>query len=143
MLSESVQDLSDYLPVFVQVLGENKDVVQIYTNHPFTNQILEDVIHHGLEGSWTVSKAEHHHQWLKQSPVGPKGCLPLISFLDPDIVVPPSDIQLGEIPSSPELLHQLRNQWKWIPVLYCHPIELSVVLNQLKFSILLLDEKAR
>jgi hypothetical protein len=37
------------------VLCENKDVVEIHANDTFHDEILEDVIHHCLEGGGRVS----------------------------------------------------------------------------------------
>ena len=59
------------------------------------NQIFEQVVHHGLEGGWGICETEKHDQWFK----GSFGCfenrLPLVSFFDPYVVIPPSHIQLG------------------------------------------------
>jgi hypothetical protein len=59
------------------------------------DEILEDVIHHGLEGSWAVSHTIQHYRWLKEPSVAPKGHLPFVAFLDLDVLVAPSDIKFG------------------------------------------------
>ena len=63
-------------------------------------QLSEDLVHRPLEGGGRVAEAEEHDGGLKQAPVGPEGSLPLISFLDPHIVVPPPNVQLGEVPGT-------------------------------------------
>jgi hypothetical protein len=88
------------------------DVVQVDTNHTFLDEILEDVIHHGLEGGWTVGETKEHDQGSKESPVGAECSLPLIAFLDPDIVAPPADIQFCEVACTTETVHEVRNQWE-------------------------------
>ena len=75
-----------------QRLGEDQDVIQVHTDHSFHDEVMEDVIHHCLEGGWTVGESEEHDQWFKEPPVGPECCLPLISLGDAHIVVPPLDI---------------------------------------------------
>ena len=53
-------------------------------------------IHFLQEGSRGVCQAKEYYKWFKQSMVGNKGCLVLISFLDMHIVVSPSDIKFCE-----------------------------------------------
>ena len=40
----------DYPLVLCQGLGEDQDVIQVHTDHPFHDEVTEDVIHHCLEG---------------------------------------------------------------------------------------------
>ena len=35
-------------------VGENQDVFHVHAHMPFHDEVLEDVIHHGLECCWTV-----------------------------------------------------------------------------------------
>ena len=61
------------------------------------NEILEDVVHHRLEGSRAVGEAKEHNQGFEEALVRPEGSLPLVSLFDPYIVISPSYIQLGEV----------------------------------------------
>ena len=65
----------------------------------------------------------------------------LIAGLNPNIVITPSDVQLGEIVSSTELRDKLRDKRKWILIFHSHGIERAIVLHQAERSILLLDEE--
>ena len=65
----------------------------------------------------------------------------LIASLNPNIVITPSDVQLGEIVSSTELRDKLRDKRKWILIFHSHGIERAIVLHQAERSILLLDEE--
>jgi hypothetical protein len=47
-----------------------------------------------LKGGGRVSESEKHHQGFKESTICMKHCLPLITFLHPDIVVTPSYVEL-------------------------------------------------
>jgi hypothetical protein len=47
--------------MFFQVFGENEDVVDVYAYNAMTDKVLEDVIHHSLEGSQAVSHAIQHY----------------------------------------------------------------------------------
>ena len=40
---------------------EDEDVVQVYDYDLFCNQILEDIVYHGLEGCQTVSHPKEHY----------------------------------------------------------------------------------
>src|SRR6266487_589354 len=95
------------LTMFLKGFGEDENIVEINADDTFHDQVLEDLIHHGLEGSGTVSQTKEHDQRFKKTMIGVKGCLPLISFLYPHIIIPPPNIQLGEITSSPELVYQI------------------------------------
>ena len=82
--------------VFFYVIGEDEDVVNVDHNLPFCDQLSEYLIHHGLESCWGVAKTKEHHQWFKKPPICPKGGLPFIPLFNPDVVIPPSNIQFGE-----------------------------------------------
>ena len=69
-----------------QGLHEDEDVIQVYAYMSLHDKVLENVIHHGLEGSRAVGESKEHNQGFKESMVGAKGCLPFIAFLYPDIV---------------------------------------------------------
>jgi len=43
-------------------LGEDQDVVQVDHHNTFYYEVLEDVVHHGLKGGWTVSHSKEHYQ---------------------------------------------------------------------------------
>jgi len=62
--------------------------------------------------------------------IGPKGCLPLVSGLNADVVETPMDIQLGEVFCSAELRYEFEDQWEGVLILDCHGIERLVVLDQ-------------
>jgi len=40
---------------------EDEDIVQVYDYDLFCNQILEDIVYHGLEGCQTVSHPKEHY----------------------------------------------------------------------------------
>jgi hypothetical protein len=53
------------LAVFFHRVGEDQDVVEIDGNDAFSDQVLEDLVHHGLEGGRTIGEAKLHDQWFK------------------------------------------------------------------------------
>jgi len=121
--------------------SKDQDVIQIDHHDAFHYEVLEDVIHHSLEGGQTVGHSEEHHQGFEQASIGLEGHLPLVSRFDVDVVETPVDIQLGKVSSSTELGYEFGDQWKGVFVLDHHGIECMIVLNQSEQAILLLDEK--
>jgi hypothetical protein len=67
-----------------------------------------------------------------------KCCLPLVSFLDSNIVVSLSNIQFGEYVCTTQVGNELCNEWKWILVLHHMAVKPPVVLYWSQFAILLL-----
>ena len=91
--------------MFREGLSEDEDVVDVDTYGAVHNEVSEDVIHHGLEGRWTVGEAKKHDKGLEQSAVSAKSGLPLIPFFYLNNVVPPSDVELGEVTGPAELIN--------------------------------------
>ena len=73
--------------------------------------------------------------------VGLKGTFPLISLANANIVVPPTNIQLGEVFGPAKLIDELQNEGYGVVIFDHHCIECSVVLHQPKGAILLLNEE--
>ena len=69
----------------------HEDVIHIDDHNCIICEFIEDV-HHYLECCQTIHETEKHDQGFKQASVCPKGCLPLVSFLDLYIVVSPMDV---------------------------------------------------
>ena len=72
--------------------------------------VLEYVIHHSLEGGWAVCETEEHYQRFEQSSIGPKGTFPLVTLVNVNVVVPPVNIQLGEVLGPMELINEFRDE---------------------------------
>src|SRR6266436_5953080 len=129
--------------MLLHCLREDEDVIQVDTDYTLRDQILEYLVHHGLEGGRAVGEAEEHDQGFKKSSVCAECGLPLITFLNADIVVSPSDIKLGEVTRTPESVNEVGDERQRIRILYCLCIQCPVVLDQSETSILLLDEEYR
>src|SRR5258708_38037556 len=81
-----------HLMVLSKGFGEDQDV-HVTDGHPLAHKVREDIIHHGLECGQGVAKAEEHYLGLIQPLVCGKCSLPLVSFLDLDIVETPLEVQ--------------------------------------------------
>ena len=62
---------------------------------------------------------------------------PFVAFLDPDVVISPSEIHLGEQLSSLQFLGQLPDKRKRVIVLDCVFIKIAIILYHSLLSILL------
>ena len=60
MLLEYIQDSGHNLPMMFNCVSVYQDIVYVNSHIAFINEVLEDVIYHGLEGGQTVGEAEEH-----------------------------------------------------------------------------------
>src|SRR6266436_7243239 len=90
----------EYLPGDSPMVCEggrvNEDVIHVADSLIAIDEGVEDVIHHCLEGGRRVAQSEEHDKGFKQSMVRGEGCLPLIPFLQSDIVETPAEVQGSE-----------------------------------------------
>ncbi len=96
-----------------------------------------------MEGGWTVSKTKEHNKRFEEASVHSKCGLLLITFLDVNIVESPSNVEFGEVLHSLEFHNELWNEQEWVLVLHGHGIQGAVVLYQMEFAILFLNEEDR
>jgi len=123
--------------------AKDEDIVHVDDHNSFVYEFSEDVIHHHLECFQTVSETKEHELGFEQASVHLKVGFPLISLLDPYIVVSPSDIQLGEVIhlGFGHFVEDIRDQGQEVSVLHGHHIELLIILDNAEASIFLLDEE--
>ena len=107
----------------------DEDVIHVANGFIAIDKGAEDVIHHHLEGGWRVAQSKEHDERLKESLVHGEGHLPLIPFLQLDIVEAPMEVQGGEPFHITEPGEHVGDQWKWVGVLHHDLIQLPVVLH--------------
>jgi hypothetical protein len=122
-------------------LCEDEDVVEVNTDDSFHDEVLEDVVHHSLEGGGRISESKKHHQGFEESTICTKCCLPLITFFHPNIVVTPSYIELCKVFHTAKLVDEFRDEWEGEPVFDREGVQRSVVLYKAESAMLLLDEE--
>ena len=123
------------------VRGGDEEVVHIDDEPSLSDHILEGVVHESLECSGGVAKAKEHDRRFKESFVGDKGRLPLVTIFDADVVIPPSNVELGEVASVFQLVYEVGDEGKGVGVTGSVFIEVPVILARTKFSVLLLDKE--
>ncbi len=143
------QDIRDRSSVVVEVgVGGDSDVVHVDTDScpkwfMFENDIVIDVVHHGLEGCWQVRESKIHDRGLEKSVSGFKRCFLLISLADANIVVPPSDVEFCIYMCVAEVTNEVCDKREGVLIPNCEGVDLSVVLYRSHFAILFLDEEKR
>src|SRR5260221_12700514 len=94
----------------------DEDVIHVANSFIVIDKGVEDVIHHCLEGGQQVAQSKEHDEQLKESSVCGEGHLPLIPFLQLDIVEAPMEVQGGEPFCITQPGEHVRDQWKWVGV---------------------------
>src|SRR5258708_21380146 len=123
--------------------GVDEDGIHVADGFIAIDKGAEDVIHHHQEGGWQVAQSKEHDKWLKESLVCGESCLPLIPFLQLDIVEAPTEVQGGEPFCIAQPGEHVRDQWKWVGVLHHDLVQLLVVLHSEEAAFLLLDKQHR
>lgn len=129
------------LAVFFECECEDEDVVQVDGYLSFGDEIREYGVHEGLESSGGVGETEEHDLRFEETLVGGESSFPFIAFLDSDVVVTPSYVELGEVARSLQSVDDVSDQGEWVAILDCVLVETSIVLDKAERSILLFDEE--
>ncbi|KAG6884471.1 hypothetical protein C0993_010753, partial [Termitomyces sp. T159_Od127] len=132
VLVEAFQDNMYDLAVLLKRFGVDEDVIKVYTHYTLHNEVLEDFVHHCLEGGQAIGESEEHNERFKQSPDGSKGSFLLILLLSAHVVVTPPDIQFDEVLSLPKVIDDLKNEREGVAILHYHGVKNPVVLDQLE-----------
>ena len=78
--------------MLIEILGEDKDVVEINRDLPFSNQVFEDVVHHPLEGGRRICEPEEHDRGFEKSKLRFESSFPLVSCSNSNVVVTFEDV---------------------------------------------------
>ena len=80
----------------VSGMSTNGEVVHVDDKPSIPDVVGEIEIHECLECWWGATESKKHHRWFKQPQRRNESSLPLIPFFDPDVVIPPSYVELGK-----------------------------------------------
>ena len=123
------------------VRGGDKKVIHIDNKPSFSHHIAEQVIHEVFECYRGIAKAKEHDSWFRESFVCDKGCLPLVTIFDTNIVVPPMNIKFCEVMGIFQLIDEIRDKREGVYIACGTFIKISVVLAGVEFPILFLDKE--
>ena len=142
-LGHTLEDMASLFGMGLGVGGGNEKVVHVDDKPSFSNHVSKRVIHELLECSRGVAKAKEHDGGFKESFVSNEGRLPLVTIFDADVVVPPVNIELSEVASVFQLVHEVRDEREGVGVTGGIFVEVLVVLAGVKFAIFLFDKEER
>ena len=142
-LGHSLEDMAGLLSVGLLVQGGDEEVIHVDNQPSFSDHVSEGVIHETLEHSGGVAKAEEHDGGFKEAFVSDEGRLPLVTILDADVVVPLTNIKLGEVASIFQLVHEVGDKREGVGVAGGVFVEVTIVLAGAEFAIFLFDKEER
>ena len=106
VVTEALQNLLHLGLMFSKrTFGEDHDVANV-DNHDIFH-VGEDFVHHSLERGGGVAESKEHDSGFVGSSVTDEHCFPFVTFLNPYIIVSPSNVYLHEVLRSLELVNEL------------------------------------
>src|SRR3981189_2609742 len=143
MISQPFHDHAGNRVMFFQRRREDEDVIEVDGDDTLGDEVFENLVHHCLEGRRAVCQSKVHHKWFEQTAISSKCRFPFIAIFYPHVVIPPADIELGEVLRAFKSVDEVVNEREGIAVLPSDQVERAIVLHEAKFSVLLLDEEDR
>src|SRR3981189_277427 len=141
MTSQPFHNHAGNRPMFFQCRCEDEDVIEVDGDNTLGDEVLEDFVHHCLEGRRAVGQSKVHHKRFEQTAISSKRRFPFIAFFYPHIVIPPADVKLGEVLRAFESVNEVINEREGVAVLPSDQVERAIVLHEAKLSVFLLDEE--
>src|SRR5712671_2024767 len=108
---------------------EEENIIKVDNKMAFINKVGEDGVHKGLESRGCVTKTKGHDEWLKEAERALEGCFPFITFVDTDVIVTPTDVELCEVTRSFELIDEFGNKRKGSGILDGNIVNGVIVLD--------------
>ena len=140
-LSHSLEDAASSLSMGFWVQRGDEKVIHIDDKPSFHDHISGQVIHESLEYGRGVAETKEHDGRFEKSLVSDEGSLPLMAIFDVNIVVPPSNIELGKMMNIFQLVYEIRNKGEGVGITGGMLIEVLVVVAGTKFPVFLLDKE--
>ena len=95
----ALEDTTGSVCMDLRVRGGDEEVIHVDDEPSFSDHVSEGVIHESLECGWRVAETKEHDHWLEESFVCDEGHFPLVSIFDTNIVIPPMNVEFGEVMS--------------------------------------------
>ena len=140
-LGHALEDTAGSFCVGLGVGGGNEEVIHIDDEPSFSDHISEGVIYESLECGGRVTKAKEHDGGFEEPFVGDEGCLPLVTILDADIVVPLTNVEFGEVTNVFQLVYKVGDEREEICIMGGVFVKVLVVIAGVEFAVLLFDEE--
>jgi len=137
VLAQMLENQPNMRDVFVQVSRVHHEVVHVDDEPSFRKVVSEDIIHECLKGRLRVALAEEHNCRFVEPVRSSESGLPLVGLLNLNIVIPPPDIEFGEILGVFESVDEVGDMRKRVSILDHMRVYVAIVLTGLERSILL------
>src|SRR6184192_827628 len=142
VLAEDFEDLADVVDVLLVISAIDQDIIDIY-DHADVQQGFQDVLNQRLKGSWGIRESEAHDFVLIMTVSCAKSCLLNVIFVNADLIVSPTKVDLGENLCTLKSVNEVINEGNGKSVLLGDLVEGPIVNAHAQLPILLLDENDR
>ena len=123
------------------IRGEDEEVIHVDNKPSLSDHISEGVIHESLECSGGVVKTEEHDCGFEEPLVGNESHLPPVSIFNVNIVVSPSNVELGKVLGIFELVNKVGDEGEGVCVTDGMFVQIAVILAGEEFPILFFDKE--
>jgi hypothetical protein len=137
MIPQSLKHSAEMLFMLFLALRIDQDVIN-EDHDKLVHLCHEYRVHHIHEVCGDIGQPERHHQLLIKTISGGESSLGDIFFMDLDLMITRSKINLRKYLCSYHLIKQEINTGQWILVLHSHRIEWSVIDTHTQCLVLLL-----
>jgi hypothetical protein len=94
-----------------------------------------------LERCRGVGEAKEHYRWFKESLWGKEGGLPLVPRFDPDVIVPPTDVEFCEEGAAAKVIDGLWDERRDVMISFCPFVHWLIVLHWVQLSVFLFNKE--
>ena len=130
MLSESLEyTLGALMMESYIILGVDSHVVHVDFKPLLRKHIHKDVDHESLEGGGSIAESKEHDSGFKESHGGDESSLPLIFPSDANVVISPTNVELGEQGGFFHVIDEFRDQGERIGISDSVGVQVAVVLT--------------
>ena len=140
-LCHALEDAASLFSMGLGVREGDEEVIHVDDEPSFSDHVSEGVICESLKRGGGVVETKEHNHWFKESLVCDEGGLPLMAIFDMNVVVPPTNIKLGEVASILQLVHEVRDEGKRVDIIGGMFVEVTVVLAGAEFTVFLLNKE--
>ena len=90
----SLEHSSGFLSVGGIIRGEDKEVIYVDDEPPFSDEVPEQIVDELLDHGRGIHESKEHDHGFKESSVSDESRFPLMTVFNANVVVPPSYVEL-------------------------------------------------
>ena len=116
-------------------------IIHINFKPTFCDHVSKDMVHKRLECGWGIAKPKEHYSGFKESKGGDEHSLPLVCFMNADVVVSPMDVKLSEQGGVLHVVNEFQNERKGVRIPNSMGIQIAIILTRAKRAVFLGDKE--